>query len=237
MIQQIKKPFIFITMGVIVLLLIVNFAFFIKNSINSSISEKIEYYYTTWNAFRKLSGTELHAMWNNKYHDAFYQWNGDAKYNAYDCTSAVYWLLKDLKSNYTLCTVDDLFNKLNFVSYKRQSFASVETKDLIIIYIKNAWHVGIVEGKSINGMINYMDMNIANMGAGYKQAAFGSSIIKGIYPITFELWIGDLLKSLEMTKPKEEPVIKNIELKKEVSKIERKKETEIEKKIDITPAP
>jgi len=182
--------------GFFIITYIINFAFHESLS-KSEVSKQVNYYYYTWADFNRVSGKDLHDLWNKKYHDAIYEWNGNAKYNTYDCTSSIYSVLRDLKSNFQLMSVDDLYNRLMQVSSKRTSYSDVKTRDLIIIYIKERWHVGIVEGKSANGMINYMDMNIASSGAGYKQVAFGSGVIKGIFPITFELWLGDLLKNVK----------------------------------------
>jgi hypothetical protein len=135
-------------------------------------------------------------MWNEKYHEAAYQLNGDAKYNKYDCTSSIYWILKDLKSNFPLLAVADMQKYLEIVSSKRKGFYDVQIKDLIVMYVRGAYHIAMVEGKKGN-TIQYLDVNVADDGAGYKTIAFDNAYIKGVYPITFELWIGDLLKNIK----------------------------------------
>lgn len=228
MLQKIKELFKYRITFLIVGVVICGILFFIfseeqRPTSKSSVFKQINYYYYSWQDYRHMSGTELHDQWNKKFHDARYKWDGNSKYNEYDCTSAVYWLFQDLKSNYALSNVEDLFKRLSFVSAKRNSAYEVEVGDLIIIYIGGSnWHVGIVEGKE-GSIIKYMDMDVASIGAGYRQVAFGYNTIRGIYPVTFYLWIGDLFKNIEVSKDM------HIVIKSE--KIEEVKEKDI-KKVD-----
>lgn len=181
---------------IIILLFCIISAFVRSGGYKSDVAKQIDYYYYTWSDFKSLSGKSLHEIWNNKYHDSTYQLNGDAKYNQYDCTSSIYWLMKDLKSNFPLMSVNDLQKYLEFVSEKRKGYNDIQTTDLMILYINNAWHIAIVEGKK-NGTIHYMDINTADNGVGYKSIAFDKYTIKGVYPVTFSLWIGNLLYNVK----------------------------------------
>ncbi len=240
--NKLKRNILFWFISGIVICFITIFIFLsIYNSKpNVEVVKNINKYYATWQKYDRMTGMEIHDLWNKKYHDARYKWDGNSKYNEYDCTSAVYWLFQDLGANYILTNVEELFKRLNFVSKKRYSAYEVKEGDLIIIYVGGTnWHVGIVEGKE-GSIIKYMDMDVASIGAGYRQVSFGHNTIRGIYPVTFELWIGNLLKDVKTTKDmhiiiesqevkeveaiKEEKSVKEIKRKKEVIKESSKEE-------------
>jgi hypothetical protein len=183
--------------SIIIILLCILATIVNNSSYKSDIAKQVDYYYFTWSDFKNISGTTLHEKWNQKFHDATYKLNGDAKYNQYDCVSSIYWLLRDLKSNFTLLDVNSLLDELNRKSFRRKNYSEIQIKDLVIICIGNSWHVGIIEEKKGNGLISYIDVNVGNNGAGYKQVPYNSNIIVGIYPITFTIWIGDLLKNIK----------------------------------------
>jgi len=196
------KHFKFLILGILLLTCIAGIIIVSNKYKNiSEIAKQTDYYYYTWADFQNLSAKKLHAMWNEKYHDVTYQLNGDAKYNVYDCTSAIYWIMRDLKSNFTLLPVSDLHKLLDVVSFKRKSFNDVQIKDLIVLYINGAYHIAIIEGKR-NEKIIYMDVNVADNGPGYKTINYNSGYIKGIYPITFALWKGDIDKNVKELKNK-----------------------------------
>lgn len=228
--SKIKKPFKAFIVIAILFFLVLNVISFVRGNL-SGVSGQLEYYVSTLDAYRKLTGEEIHDMWNKKYHDTKYKWDGNSKYNEYDCTSAVYWFLKDLKSNFQLMSVKQLESKLNQSSYKRKSYNEVQVGDLIVFYVNSSnWHIGIVDGKGGDGQgnlkIKYCAMDVVSTGAAYGQISFGSSIVKGIYPMTLDLWIGDLLKKYGIGKEDQPVITKNVELKKEVVKIQKQKDIE-----------
>jgi hypothetical protein len=197
----ILKYFKFIVLGILAISCI-SFIVLISSSklnINTQLVKRIDEYYMSWQNYDRVNGKDLHDLWNKKYHDAQYMLNGDAKYNQYDCTSAVYWFLRDFGANFELYNVRELYRRLEFVSKKRNYYKDVKVGDIIIICIKGTnWHVGLVEGKD-KGLIKYMAMEVSSIGASYKQTTFTNNIVKGIYSVTFELWIGDLLKNIKTT--------------------------------------
>ena len=163
----------------------------------SIIAEKINYYYYTWVEFHRLKGKMIHSLWNEKFHNATYELNGQARYNKYDCLSAIYFFLQDRNSNFPLMKVEFLYAHFKNVTEKRKKYKDIKVRDLIIIYVKGNWHIAIVEGKFGNRMLKYCDVNIKSNGPGYREISFDSRIIKGVYPISFEMWIGNLLKYLK----------------------------------------
>lgn len=196
--EQIRKhvlPIIYVIVGItIIVILLMNFTNVFHRSF---ISKQVDYYYYTWIEFQRIGSVDLHKKWHTKYHNVVYEMNGDAKYNKYDCTSSVFWFLKDLDSNFPLLKVEELFKTLTRMSVKRQTIREVKPKDLIVIYVDYAWHIGIIEKVFDDGFIRYIDVNRLSRGVGYKEISFNSPLIRGIFPIPFELWIGDLLKEVK----------------------------------------
>jgi hypothetical protein len=167
----------------------------------TKLFEQIEYFYQTWLDYQELKGINHHSLWNKKFHDIEYRLDGNPKNNEHDCSSAIYWYLTELKANFSFCKVQTLYERLNFMVSKRVNIKEVKAGDLIIIYVDSNWHIGLVEGKrEKKNIVKYMDVNIAYDGAGYKQVTLNSSIVKGVFPVTFELWIGDLLRNVKKAK-------------------------------------
>lgn len=198
----------------------------------TKLFEQIDYFYQTWLDYQEFTGKELHDLWNDKFHDVEYRLDGNPKNNEQDCSSAIYWFLKDLNANFAFCKVQVLYDRLNIIAKKRASIKEVISGDLIIMYVDSNWHIGLVEGTRKNkNLVKYMDVNILSDGAGYKQITLNSYMVKGIYPVTFELWIDDLLRNVKRTKDihiiVESEKIKEI---KEVPKI-NKKETLVSEEI------
>jgi hypothetical protein len=182
----------YLIIGILVVMLIItNFRI-----TGSPVSKKIDTYYYSWVDFQRLTGKDLHIMWANKFYYATYQLDGNSKSGRYDCFSAPLEVLTGLGANIKLQRVEDFNKTLQEKSKARSSWNEVREKDLIVFRISaDNWHVGWVS-KVIGNNIYYVDMNVQD-GAGLnKMVQFGHYTIKGVYPITLNLWMGDLLKNI-----------------------------------------
>jgi len=175
----------------VVLLIITNFRL-----VGSPVSKKIDTYYYSWMDFQRLTGKDLHLIWANKFYYATYQLDGNAKSGRYDCFSAPLEVLTGLGANIKLQRVEDFNKTLQEKSKARSSWNEVKEKDLIVFRINaDNWHLSWIT-KVVGNKIYYVDMNVQD-GAGLnKMVQFGHYTIKGIYPITLNLWLGDLLKNI-----------------------------------------
>jgi hypothetical protein len=175
----------------VVMLIITNFRI-----VGSPISKKIDTYYYTWVDFQRMTGQDLHILWAKKFYYATYQLDGNAKGGRYDCFSAPLEVLTGFGANIKLQKVEDFNKTLQEKSKARLSWNEVKEKDLIVFRINaDNWHLGIVS-KVVGGKIYYCDMHTPD-GVGLNQMVqFGYYTIKGIYPITLNLWMGDLLKNI-----------------------------------------
>jgi hypothetical protein len=178
----------------IISLILIFTAIYITNN-NFIVAKKINQFYYSWIEFGRLSGQDVHDMWSEKYYYAEYKLNGNGKENKYDCSSSIFFFLKDLGSNAPFQKVEQTYKTLNIVSRQRVKQSDVKEKDLIILQINNeSWHIGIIT-KVKGNKIYYCDLNSMD-GAGFnKSIEFVHYSIKGIYPISFKYWIGNLLDS------------------------------------------
>lgn len=159
------------------------------------INKKISKYYTTWTEFQRLTGKDIHQIWVEKYYYVVYQLNGNSKENRYDCFSSLFLLLKSYGANLPLQRVEEFFETLKILSKSRVSLKEVKEKDLIIFKMKDGnWHIGIIT-KIKGDKLYYCDVNVLD-GAGYNKIInYGNYAIKGIFPISLKVWMGNILDS------------------------------------------
>ncbi len=148
----------------------------------------------TFKQFKQMSGKEFHNLWNTYFHDATYTLGGNGDNNKWDCSNSLCYVLKLLGANIPHSSTKDLTKLLTEKSHFRENINDCRLFDIILFHKDRAGigHIGIIEYID-NTTIRYCDMN-ALTGPGYNSTYFNNPRIYGIYPITLEMWFGDLLK-------------------------------------------
>jgi len=151
----------------------------------------------TYNNFKSMTGKEFHNLWNENFHEAVYSLGGNGDGNKWDCSNSACYILKLLGANIPYSSTKDLMKILTEKSWYRARVNDCRLFDIILFNKDSAGigHMGIIERIDLDSpkQLKYCDMN-ATSGAGYQSIQFGSSRIYAVYPITMEIWFGDLLK-------------------------------------------
>jgi hypothetical protein len=160
------------------------------------LSKKMELLENSWERYKSLTGIELHRRWHLRFGKSKYVLNGRAQRNEFDCSTSIYVFLTELGAAIKYENSTDMGKRLEYQSTKRSSRRHVKPSDLIIFHKDHngIGHIGIVEGANYRKRITYMDINGKIGGVSYQDIKFNDSRIKGIYPVTFTFWAGDILK-------------------------------------------
>jgi hypothetical protein len=190
-----------ISIVMISIIFIVSFYFYYKNRdiynyYAMNREEAIDTLQETYANFKKMSGKEFHAFWNEQFHDAQYVLGGNGN-GKWDCSNSACFSLKLLGANIQYATTKDLMKMFAEKSYYREKFYDCRIFDVILFHRNRAGvgHVGIIERVDVEAkQLKYCDMNVNDGGPGYHTINFDNPRIYGIFPITLEIWFGELLK-------------------------------------------
>lgn len=178
-----------------------------KKLASMSFQGKINYlqqthlYYST-----EMTKEELAAVWDSLFSNAVYESGGSGTRNNYDCISSVRTCLKALGSNIIFKSIPHMvreYNTMASVGYlkTRKAYQEIRHGDLIIFNPvqyddREFWHIALVY-KTQGGWVEYLDMN-AQYGSGRRVVKYGDRKINMIVPVSFALWIGELMTEKTM---------------------------------------
>lgn len=155
--------------------------------------EQFTIYKKSFISYNKATKDEKFQRWIKMFSNCTYKIGGE-----YDCLTSILAYLKSWGANIITENIPSLvsrFEKLNALGQLKIKYPR-EAKEGDIIIFKpnrnNIYHCGIIYDIK-NNFIIYMDVNIKLMGMGISDVELNSDKIKGIYEISFSLWLGDFL--------------------------------------------
>lgn len=168
--------------------------------------EQVKYLRKSYEVFKNSTKEEIVVSWVDLFSHSDYQLNGDPKYNQFDCAGALNAVFNYWGANIPIENVKSIVYRCENLAKRgeldiRKNYYEVQPKDIIIIQTSknDPSHVGMVWNTN-NGYVQYVDVNAKVQTIGFNEYKFNDWHIYRIYEVSYSLWIGDLLKTLNEIK-------------------------------------